>query len=846
MTDLSRIVKRSRAAARSSRPVARGGLLAAAALFLGVFCWQAGNAQDGGNGVRNADHYFRQVQFRRGDFNIDGNVDVSDALGIFNHLFLGGAGTPCENAADSNKDVSIDLTDGVYILGYLFMGGSPPPAPGATECGVELTENALPCESYDACAGDLPLITHVLNRITFGPTEELLTRIQTRSDLLEYIEEQLDFPSDYVQAVDEPELHELIEQLEIGSVPQGPFRNQLMLIERLKGMLVLAAVYSRWQLLHKLSVFWNNHFHTEVGTLRQNFFSRGGRGGSASRANEALFAAMDSDGSNSIDEAEWTTVQQEHPGLAPWNALRRITEDGQVSLEEFIDQRNIAWWKYARVQEQRAVAASMEQREYDYFRRNAFGNFADLLEGSAKSVAQVIYLNNYENVVSAPTENYAREYLELFSLGVDHVYTQRDIEELAKVFTGWNAGWQLRSLYDATDVLFIGHPEGQNFPLNTRENSGDVFNFPDMRFWSEEDYTWGFHFGNPGRPRRGQPPPSGDGHDWSRKDLFLPLYGGVDSLGNPVSPLLSVRIPANESDQTTASAMSEFDNVLEATVSLRDCAKFISTKLINLLVTDDLGALDKTYGMPAELQAIFDSVDLNDDGRLDSDEWAEPTPDLPNGRPPTVFEELDTDADGLLATIEYQEPDILLDAIAAWYFSGGNIREVLRAILFSDEFLSLKFYRAKVKDPFEAVVSTLRALDVRMNGQNLFGMVSDIEAAGMEQFQFADPTGESEMGFDWMHTVGLLERLKFFNRVANPPQPRDSRGNWNPRDLMNRWRLTSDEFVADYFSLLLFGGDVLEAQKVLAKESYARGNNPENRMRYAVSYLLSLPPFQKQ
>ena len=107
-------------------------------------------------------------------------------------------------------------------------------------------------------------------------------------------------------------------------------------------------------------------------------------------------------------------------------------------------------------------------------------------------------------------------------------------------------------------------------------------------------------------------------------------------------------------------------------------------------------------------------------------------------------------------------------AIAAWYFSGGNIREVLRAILFSDEFLSLKFYRAKVKDPFEAVVSTLRALDVQMNGQDLFGMVSDIEAAGMEQFQFADPTGESEMGFDWMHTVGLLERLKFINSLAHP------------------------------------------------------------------------------
>ena len=844
MTDRSRLDHCVWTGIRGSLSACSGGLVAAATLLLTVFCWQTASAQDGGNRTENADQYFRQVQFRRGDFNIDGNVDVSDALGIFNYLFLGGAGTPCENAADSNKDVSIDLTDGVHILGYLFMGGAPPASPGPVECGVETSASSLPCESYALCGSDLPLITHVLNRITFGATEELLTRIQTRGDLLEYIDEQLSFPGNYAQAVDEPELRELITQLEIGSVPEGRFRNQI--IERLKAMLILDAAYSRWQLLHKLTVFWNNHFHTEVGTLQQNFFSRGGRGGTSNRATEELFTAMDSDGSEFIDEAEWNTVQQDHPGLAPWGVFNRITADGQVTLEEFIDQRNIAWWKYARVQDQRAVSAAMEQREYDYFRRNAFGNFADLLEGSAKSVAQVIYLNNYENVVSAPNENYAREYLELFSLGVDHVYTQRDIEELAKVFTGWNAGWQLRSLYDANDVLFIGNPGGQNFPLNTRENGGDVFNFPDLRYWSDEDYTWAFHFGNPGRPRRGQPPPSEDGHDWARKDLFLPLYGGVDSLGNPVSPLLSVQIPANDTDQTAATAMSEFDNVLEVTVSLRDCAKFISTKLIQLLVTDDITALSKTYGMPEDLQDIFDSVDLDGNGRLDAGEWSEPTPDLPNGRPPAILATLDADADGLVTSLEYQEPDMLLDAIAAWQTSGGEIRQVLRSILFSDEFLSLKFYRAKIKDPFESVVSTLRALDVDVVSQDLVGMVGDIETAGMEQFEFSDPTGESELGFDWLHTVGLLERFKFVNRVANPPTPRDSRGSWNPRNLINRWRLTNDDSVVNYFNLLLFGGDLLLPHQTLSKASYGNGNNPENRMRYAVSYLLSLPPFQKQ
>jgi uncharacterized protein (DUF1800 family) len=70
-------------------------------------------------------------------------------------------------------------------------------------------------------------------------------------------------------------------------------------------------------------------------------------------------------------------------------------------------------------------------------RRFAFGKFRDLLGASAKSPAMLIYLNNAENKKGGPNENYAREVMELHTLGVDGGYTQTDVQEVAKAFTGW-------------------------------------------------------------------------------------------------------------------------------------------------------------------------------------------------------------------------------------------------------------------------------------------------------------------------------------------------------------------------------------------------------------------------
>lgn len=70
-------------------------------------------------------------------------------------------------------------------------------------------------------------------------------------------------------------------------------------------------------------------------------------------------------------------------------------------------------------------------------RRHAMGRFADLLKTNARSPAMLFYLDNYLNVASGPNENYARELMELHTLGVDGGYTEDDVKAVARAFTGW-------------------------------------------------------------------------------------------------------------------------------------------------------------------------------------------------------------------------------------------------------------------------------------------------------------------------------------------------------------------------------------------------------------------------
>lgn len=71
-------------------------------------------------------------------------------------------------------------------------------------------------------------------------------------------------------------------------------------------------------------------------------------------------------------------------------------------------------------------------------RAHALGNFRDLLRASAHSPSMLFYLDNFLNQASAPNENYARELMELHTLGVDGGYTETDVKEVARCFTGWS------------------------------------------------------------------------------------------------------------------------------------------------------------------------------------------------------------------------------------------------------------------------------------------------------------------------------------------------------------------------------------------------------------------------
>ena len=96
--------------------------------------------------------------FHRGDPNIDGFVDLSDALYIIGFLFLNSPATPCRESANANADDAVDLSDAVFLLNFLFTGGRVlefPGPPGVGPCGFDTdapdSPSNLGCASYSIC-----------------------------------------------------------------------------------------------------------------------------------------------------------------------------------------------------------------------------------------------------------------------------------------------------------------------------------------------------------------------------------------------------------------------------------------------------------------------------------------------------------------------------------------------------------------------------------------------------------------------------------------------------------------------------------------------------------------------
>ena len=99
-------------------------------------------------------------------------------------------------------------------------------------------------------------------------------------------------------------------------------------------------------------------------------------------------------------------------------------------------------------------------RQNKLFRRHAAGNVGELILAVSKDPAMLRYLNNNANVKGRPNENYARELMELFTLGEGN-YTEEDIQEAARALTGWSSTGDgaflfRKNMHDGGEKTFLG------------------------------------------------------------------------------------------------------------------------------------------------------------------------------------------------------------------------------------------------------------------------------------------------------------------------------------------------------------------------------------------------------
>jgi uncharacterized protein (DUF1800 family) len=122
-------------------------------------------------------------------------------------------------------------------------------------------------------------------------------------------------------------------------------------------------------------------------------------------------------------------------------------------------------------------------------------------------------------------------------------------------------------------------------------------------------------------------------------------------------------------------------------------------------------------------------------------------------------------------------PKSLVDKVAATYKkTDGDIREMLRTIFYSEEFMSPDAYSKKMKSPFEYAVSAIRALGGETAGsQQIAKAVSQM---GQPLYQYQPPTGFPDRADFWMNDGALVARLNFAVTLASGRIP-DTRVNLN-------------------------------------------------------------------
>jgi uncharacterized protein (DUF1800 family) len=107
-----------------------------------------------------------------------------------------------------------------------------------------------------------------------------------------------------------------------------------------------------------------------------------------------------------------------------------------VTPSPLTEKMTLFWHNHFVSSQQKVRSPQLMYRQNVLLRRHAVGNFGALLHAIARDPAMVIYLDSASNRKGQPNENFAREVMELFTVGEGH-YTERDVKEAARAFTGW-------------------------------------------------------------------------------------------------------------------------------------------------------------------------------------------------------------------------------------------------------------------------------------------------------------------------------------------------------------------------------------------------------------------------
>lgn len=504
-------------------------------------------------------------------------------------------------------------------------------------------------------------IVHVLNRLAFGPGPGDVEKVE-RMGLEAYIESQLD-----PQSVDDKALS-----------------------ARLSGFDVIG--------MNTSDIFAK---YPNPGALLQML--EGGRR-AAGRTRPAEGDGSDPEAERRQRRQTLAKIYQEN-GLRPANRIMFEVESARI-LRAAYSERQLQevmvdfWANHFNVFSGKAATRwYVPSYERDVIRKHALGNFRDLVLGTAKHPAMLFYLDNFQSVAEgtgrtgqrlqramrngrlAPrvrerlrarglsdeqidqrlqaanqgnrrgiNENYARELMELHTLGVDGGYTQQDIREVARAFTGW-------TIFDARGA---------------RRAAGAVGGTQDQRIVRQA--------------RQFGIDPDTD----SGSFIFAPRLHDAG-----VKTVLGQKV--NEG------GIGDGEKVIDILVKHPSTAKHIARKLAVKFVSDTPG------------------------------------------------------------------DDLVETAAAAFQKSNGDIKMTLRALFSHKDFFSPKNHRAKIKTPFELVVSSLRALGAETRGSRQLNAL--LQRMGEPLYGYQAPTGYPDKAADWVNTGALLERMNFAVAIASGVVP---------------------------------------------------------------------------